>query len=182
MRAAALAPLVLFVMYAAHAAAEGRAAESLWICHLANLLLAFGMVADCPAAARAAVLLMIPGLPLWIYDMVVSSAVDPVSVLSHLGGLAIGIAVLLRQKPYRRSWHWALLAYFCAQAAARAFTPAELNVNVAHAPYPGFEKVFPGYAAYWLFTSLAAFVVLWAADRMMLGLLRPAAAPARSLP
>ena len=51
----------------------------------------------------------------------------------------------------RGTWWRATLALFVLQQASRLLTSAELNVNLAHGPYRGWEATFSGYAAYWAF-------------------------------
>jgi hypothetical protein len=126
---------------------------------------------------RAAVLLIVPGVPLWIYDMAVASAVEPVSVVSHLGGLAVGIPALVRLPSPRRAWPVALGVFLAAQLAARLLAPPALNVNLAHGVYPGWDRWFPNHASYWVFTTAVAAFLLWLLDRLLPKALLPTLHP-----
>ena len=166
-RAWGLLPIAFFVAYAAVAVVQGRGWDALWICHVANVVLGAGILARRPLWVRAAVLLIIPGVPLWIYDMLVASSVEPVSIVSHLGGLAVGIPALVRLPSERRAWPVALGVFLAAQLAARLFAPPALNVNLAHGVYPGWERWFASHGSYWIFTTAVAALLLWLLDRLL---------------
>jgi hypothetical protein len=166
-RAWALLPLALFTAYLALAASEERAWDALWICHVANLLLAAGIALARPRWVRAAAVLLAPAFPLWIYDMVEAGKVDLVSVASHVGGLVIALVATWHMPTGARAWPVALATFLAAQAAARLFAPAALNVNIAHGIYPGWDRWFSSHAAYWAFTTTVAALLLWLADRLL---------------
>ncbi|APV50704.1 hypothetical protein BWI17_14030 [Betaproteobacteria bacterium GR16-43] len=167
-RAWGLLPFGFFVAYLAMAVNAGRGWDALWVCHVANLLLAAGIFARRVRWARAALLLILAGLPLWAADMAHTGHVEGVSVVSHLGGFAVAVFALLRSpRPPGPAWGLALATYLAAQLAARLFAPPALNVNVAHAPYPGWEGWFESHAAYWVFVTAATAAALWLGDRLL---------------
>jgi hypothetical protein len=139
-----IVPLGLFAAYAAVAVERGRPAEALWMCHIANLLMAIGVFARSPRR----------GGTTWV------------SVASHLGGLAFGIYAVSRQRLSSNPWFAALVAFIVLQQACRWWTPEALNVNLAHAEYRTWEGAFGGYWAYWLATTLAAAACLWTIGRL----------------
>jgi hypothetical protein len=169
-RALGLLPLAFFAAHLAAHARAGTPAHMLWMCHLANLALGAGLLLDAPALARVGVLWLLPGLPLWASDVVQTGELAPTSALAHLGGLAVGLAVLPALGVGRRAWSHALGLYILAQLACRAATPASLNVNVAHRVREGWEGLFPAYWQYWLFTTSSAAACLWALGRLLAGL------------
>ena len=158
----AAAPAFFFLAYLAAALQDGKGAESLWMCHVANLILSAGIAAGWPRAVGLAVSWIVIGIPLWIYDMLNTGEVSAVSVLSHLGGLAVGLYALRRVRISYNPWLPALACYLALQQLCRWLTPAELNVNLAHRPYEGWQDLPGGYVVYWLGLVLAAALALWA--------------------
>jgi hypothetical protein len=152
-------PLLLFAAYFAMAWQRGRAADSLWMCHAANVLLSAGIFARAPRPTGAAVLWIVIGLPLWAMDAWLAGETTAVSAASHLGGLAVGLYALHRLRLSSNPWLAALLVFVALREACRWLTPAALNVNLAHAPYRGWEIA---YWQYWLITTAAAAGALWA--------------------
>lgn len=161
-------PLALFGTYAAVAAQRGRAADALWMCHVANLVLAIGIFARAPRIIGVAVLWIVIGIPLWAMDAWLNRTMAPVSLASHLGGLAIGMYAASRLRLSSNPWIAALALFIALQQACRWWTPRALNVNVAHAEYAGWEGVFGSYWAYWLVTTLAAAGCLWLLGRLLM--------------
>ncbi|HJY77989.1 MAG TPA: hypothetical protein VKE95_15240 [Burkholderiales bacterium] len=164
----ALAPLSFFVAYLAAALQNGTGADSLWMCHVSNLILAAGIAGRWPRVIGLAVCWIVVGIPLWLYDMVQTGEVTVVSVLSHLGGLAFGMYALRRVRISYNPWLPALVVYLVVQQACRWFTPAELNVNLAHRAYEGWDRLPGGYAAYWLGLTLTGAMALWATGRALI--------------
>jgi hypothetical protein len=83
------------------------------------------------------------------------------STLAHLGGFAVGIAVLRRVGMDGRAWLYAYIWYFCVQLLSRLISPAEMNVNLAHAIQPGWEQTLSSYLKFWLVLSLLVGICLW---------------------
>jgi hypothetical protein len=160
-------PIFFFVLYLATAAQRGKAADSLWMCHVANLLLSIGMFSRSPRLVGIALAWIVLGIPLWALDMWRSGELTQASVLSHLGGLALGMYAAWRLRLSSNPWLAALFVFVALQQLCRWLTPEALNVNLAHAEYAGWEGVFGGYWAYWLATLLAAAAALWGTGRLL---------------
>jgi hypothetical protein len=163
-----LLPALFFLAYLALVLQRGRAADSLWMCHVANLILAAGIVADRPRVIAPAVAWIVLGIPLWAFDLWRTGDAIAVSVLSHLGGLAVGLYALSRVRLSYNPWLPALLAYLVVQQLCRWLTPAALNVNLAHRPYEGWEGMPGGYGAYWLMLAVGAALALWGIGRVLM--------------
>lgn len=167
-----LAPLSFFLAYMAAAVQDGKGADSLWMCHVANLMLGAGIAGRWPPVIALAVCWIVVGIPLWAYDMALTREVSAVSLLSHLGGLAVGMYALRRVRISYNPWLPALGSYLVIQQLCRWLTPVELNVNLAHRAYEGWQGMPGGYAAYWLGLALSAAIALWAAGRALMVLFR----------
>ncbi len=158
------AALGLFVLKLAVDSANGQAANSLWFCFIGNLCLGLGLLVQRPLIARVGALCAIAGLPVWAISMTLEDGITLVSTIAHVGGVAIAAWVIARwRNPPWRAWPVALSAWALAlalQTLCRWFTPPALNVNLSHAIYPGWERVFSGYFVYNLFVVGATFVIL----------------------
>jgi hypothetical protein len=160
-------PLLLFAAYLAAAVHRGTAADSLWMCHLANVLLSVGIVARWPRLVAIALVWIILGIPLWALDAWRSGGTTLVSLGSHIGGLAVGLYAASRLRLSSNPWIPALLLFAAIQQLCRWLTPEALNVNLAHAEYTGWKGALGGYWAYWLLTTLAAAGALWGIGRLL---------------
>jgi hypothetical protein len=148
--------ILLFVQKLSHDWPLGLAPNSLWLCHMANLAMGLGLLLDRPWLARMGVLWIVPGLPIWFIDVWTLKATTWSSVLSHFGGIAVAGVVLSCRcwVTQRYDWFIAWAGYLLCQQAARWWTPPALNVNLAHAIYPGSEHYFSSYGWYALAISV----------------------------
>jgi hypothetical protein len=156
--------LGLFALKLAVDAANGEAANSLWFCFIGNLCLGLGLVSGRALIARIGALCTIAGLPVWAISMTLANGITLASTLAHVGGSMIAAWVIATwRRPPWRAWHVALAAWLLALAAqtlCRWFTPPELNVNLSHSVYAGWEGWFPSYALYAVFVIVVTLVVL----------------------
>lgn len=161
MRLLGLLPLLFFVAQGIHYWRIHQFGNMLWMCNIGNLLLALGLFFDKPVVIRLAAIWMIPGLLVWFVYVVLAWGVFLTSTLAHVGGLAAAAIALKTYRMDRNSWRYAFGWYLVVQLLSRFFTAAELNVNLAHAVQPGWERTFTSYWMFWLTLTLATAVVLW---------------------
>ena len=168
-------PLAFFIAQALHYWQINQLGHMLWMCNIGNLLLAIGLFTEQSLLIRVAVIWMVPGVLVWFAYVVPTwgmlltgkfsySELFGVlsSTLAHLGGFAVGIAVLRKVGAERRTWIYAFAWYFIVQLISRLFTPAVLNVNLAHNIQPGWEGAFNSYLKFWLVLSILVGLCLWA--------------------
>jgi hypothetical protein len=155
-------PLTLFTARLFELHGKGETAHILWVCHVSNLLIALGLFLGCAELIRASTLWLIIGAPIWPIDIFRTGVMELTSFGTHYVGLTIGLVLILRQIDMgKHSWTYALIWFLVLQQIARMFTPVELNVNLAHSIYPGWEQFFSGYWQYWIFTIASSAVCLW---------------------
>jgi hypothetical protein len=85
----------------------------------------------------------------------------------------------------RHSWRYAFGWSLLVQLISRFVTAPKLNVNVAHAIQPGWERTFPSYWMFWLALTIAMAAVLWLSGllwRTLWPAVESSARPATSLP
>jgi len=166
-------PLILFLTRLLHFQGLGEPGQILWICHISNLLLAFGLFLDQLEFIRVSVLWLILGLPLWIWNMTQTGVGTLTTFVTHLGGLVVGLFALSRTRCSRRTWLYAVLWLLFVQQVSRVITPPDLNVNIAHRIYDGWETIFSAYWQYWLVTTILAGIGLWIIGIVLLNLWPP---------
>ncbi|MDX2032813.1 MAG: hypothetical protein SF339_19200 [Blastocatellia bacterium] len=154
-------PLFFFIARVIEYTRVGTPSQVLWMCHLANLLLAIGLLSGHVLSIRIAVLLVLFGIPPWAVDMWVIRIVTPVSVLSHLGGLAIALLAISKTRMRAGLWPLGLLVFLFVQLLCRLFTPPELNINTAHRVYEIWTNTVSAYWQYWAISTVVVAVNLW---------------------
>ena len=161
LRLLGILPLIFFLAQVVHYWPINQLGHMLWLCNVGNLLLAMGLFLEKPVVIRLSAILMIPGLFIWILYVVLAWGVFFSSTLAHVGGLAVAMIALSQVGMDRTSWRWAFGWYLVVQLASRFVTPAELNVNLAHAVQPGWDRTFHSYWTFWLVLTVVTAVILW---------------------
>jgi hypothetical protein len=169
-----LIPLILFLARLRDLIELGEVGHILWMCHLSNVILALGLFLACPLLVRISIPWLVFGLPLWIWDMTQMGVIGGLTSFgTHIGGLLVGLFAVSRMRYDRKSWLYALIYYLVVQQVCRMITPVELNVNIAHKIYYGWETMFSAYWQYWLVTTITAAVFLWVIGFLLMKLFPP---------
>ena len=172
LRLLGILPLIFFLAQGVHYWRINQLGHMLWMCNVGNLLLAMGLFLEKPLVIRLSAIWMIPGLFIWFIYVVLAWGIFLTSTLAHLGGLAVAMIALTRVRMDRTAWRWAFGWYLMVQLASRFVTPAELNVNLAHAVQPGWEGTFASYWTFWLLLTVITAAVLWLSG-LFLNLVNP---------
>jgi hypothetical protein len=154
-------PLIFFLAQGVHYWRVNQLGHMLWMCNVGNLLLAMGLFLEKPVVIRLAAIWMIPGLIIWFVYVVIPWGGFLTSTLAHVGGLIVALIALSRVRMDRSAWRWAFAWYLVIQLLSRLATPSELNVNLAHAIQPGWERTFASYWSFWFTLTVLTGVVLW---------------------
>ncbi len=149
-----LLPLSFFTAHFLFYWRNGGLDNMFWMCNAGNLVLGFGLLLGRAWMIRPAVLWLIPGLPLWLFEVVRHGGWLLTSFFTHIGGLAIGIVAIHRVRAELRTWVYGLGWYWVMQLLSYLFTDPYWNVNVAHRIYGGYETVVSRYWQFWALTSL----------------------------
>jgi len=161
LRLLGILPLIFFLAQGVHYWRRHELGHLLWMCNVGNLLLAMGLFLERPFVIRLSVIWTIPGLLVWFVYVVLPWSPFLSSTLAHVGGLIVAMIALSRVRMDRTAWRGALGWYLMVQLASRFVTPAELNVNLAHAVQPGWERAFGSYFLFWVVLTVVTGVVLW---------------------
>ena len=161
LRLLGILPLIFFIAQFVHYWRSNELGHMLWMCNIGNLILAMGLFLEKPVLIRLAAIWTIPGLVVWFIYVVLTWGVFLTSTLAHVGGLIVAMIALRYYRMDRTAWRWAFGWYLVIQLASRFLTPAVLNVNLAHAVQPGFERSFQSYWIFWLILTALTIVCLW---------------------
>ena len=160
LRLMGILPLAFFISQGVYYWRNGFG-NMLWMCNIGNLVLALGLFLDQPILIRVAVIWSIPGLAIWLRYVVMGSGASGSSTFAHIGGLIVGMAALRKIGVDRAAWRYAFGWYLVLQLVSRLVTRTELNVNVAHQVYQGWEQVFNSYWKFWVVMTLLVAAALW---------------------
>jgi len=167
LRLLGLLPLIFFFAQVVHYWRTNELGHLMWMCNIGNLLLAMGLFLEKPVVVRLAAIWTIPGLLIWIMWAVLAWSPFLSSILAHVGGLVVAMIALRQCGMDRSSWRWAFGWYLVVQLASRLFTAPALNVNLAHAIQPGWERTFHSYWSFWLVLTLCTAVSLWLSNLLL---------------
>ncbi|MCI0336550.1 MAG: hypothetical protein L0226_03155 [Acidobacteria bacterium] len=168
-------PLIFFIARLVAYVQLDQPSQMLWMCHLANLVLAAGLFLANPLIIRTAVVLLVFGIPPWAIDMLLTGLITPVSIASHLGGMIVGLLAIAKVRAKSWTWLMALASFVFVQIICRFVTPPALNVNTAHRVYDIWKDTVSSYWQYWLISTLVIGVSLWAIDWVLGKLFPPTA-------
>lgn len=162
-----LLPLAFFIAhfwFYAQAELAHSTDNMLWMCNVSNLTLAIGLLFDLKWLVRLSVLWLIPGLPLWLLEVVVHGGWLFTSFLTHIGALIVGLITMRWIRADKWTWLYAFAWFLLIQQLSRIFTSTEYphwNVNVAHTVYKGYESTVSEYWKFWVITTLMVAAGLW---------------------
>ena len=161
LRLLGILPLIFFIAQLVHYWPRNELGHMFWMCNIGNLILAMGLFLEKPVPIRLAAIWTLPGLVVWFMWVVLTWGVFLSSLLAHACGFIVAMIAIRHYGMDRTAWRWAFGWYLAIQLASRFFTPAALNVNLAHAVQPGFEQSFQSYWTFWLILTAATIVILW---------------------
>ena len=161
LRLLGILPLIFFIAQLIHYWPINELGHMFWMCNIGNLILAMGLFLEKPVPIRLAAIWTLPGVVVWFVWVVLTWGVFLSSILAHAGGLIVAMIAIRYYGMDRTAWRWAFGWYLAIQLASRLFTPAALNVNLAHAVQPGFEQSFQSYWTFWLVLTAATIAILW---------------------
>lgn len=173
-RLAGLIPLATFFIHLHRNWSLGAPEHAFWMCHVSNVMLGIGALAAVACLIRLAVLWMLVGIPMWIMYTMQTGDVPAITLFTHLVSPAVGLMMFPHIRASRNTWLWAIPWFLFIQQLTRLYTPPELNINVAHQMYPGWEKVFGAYWQYWLFVACGSGFLLWGIGRTLYWFFPPA--------
>lgn len=153
-----LAAVAFYLTHAVDSILRRQPDNLLWVCNLGTLAVGIGLLFGSPNLNAIGTYWLVVGLPLWTYDLVKGGEFLWTSMLTHGGGLVVGFIGLRKLGLPSGGWWKATAALGALNLVCRVATPPKQNINLAHAPYPGWETTFPSHLVY-----LVSLLVLFAA-------------------
>ncbi len=160
--------LLFYAVHGAYHWQQGVPENMLWACHLGALLVGLGLLLDSANLNGAGFLWLSVGTCLWLVGLAMNVPFLPTSILTHVGGLAIGLWGVRRLGlPAGVAWK-ALGGLALLHLISRGLNPPDKNINMAREIASGLEGWFPSHTVFLLaigtFCALA-FVLLETALR-----------------
>jgi hypothetical protein len=140
--------LVFYAIHGGQHLIRGHPEDLLWACHLGAVLVGVGILIRSATLNAVGFLWLCLGTTLWAIDLAGGGELIPTSLLTHVGGLAVGGVGVFRLGMPRHAWWKAILAFLVLLQLSRWLTPAETNVNLAFSVASGWEEVFASHLAY----------------------------------
>lgn len=154
-----LAAIACFAAYAWLNVREKTPGNILWACHLGCLLVGIGWIVGSPVTNAIGVLWLLPGIVLWTMYLAGGGAFRLGSLLTHGGGVVVGLWGVFVFGVPTGAWWKAGLGWAALMALARAVPARGDNVNFSRQVWPGWERRFPSYRRYVAFILAGGFVV-----------------------
>lgn len=166
-----LLPLLLFAWISVDYTWRGYPWELLWACNYCQVVLGAGILAEMPLLVWIPTLWLIAGSPLWIMDVALFGDFRITAVLTHIGGSALGLWLIvgyLRCFKLRRYWLYAALFMALTQLVSRWISPPAMNINMSFKVYPPLRTIFPVYWIYWCCNFVFSMGVLFCLEKVIL--------------
>ena len=162
MRALGVLALIFYAIHAAVHLHRGQPYHALWACHVAALLVGFGLLLRNATLNAIGLLWSAFGLSLWLLDIATGGEFIPTSTLTHAGAFALGLYGVRVLGTPRRLALKTVAAFVALCVLCRLVTPPELNVNLAFRVADGWTPYFPSYPLYvaMLLAALTAMCVV----------------------
>ena len=173
MKAAGAVLLFFWALQARNRYACGKSVEMLWNCNVATFSVAVGSLLRWDRAISVGLLVAMLGFSMWIIGLITGIEVTLPSLVTHPATVIVGFLGVRSCGIPAGSWWQAWLVIVGLHMLCRVASPRELNVNLAHAIWPGFDRYFSSHRTYVLFLVALYFVFLFvveAALRRYLGL------------
>lgn len=141
--------MACYAIHAADSLHRGEPWNLLWACNLACLLVGLGLAGGWAGINAIGAVWLFFGIPMWLLDLANGGEFIATSVLTHVGGLILGIAGLRALGLPAGTWWKAVLTAVGMQLLSRWISPAHENLNLAASVWSGWERIFPSFAVYW---------------------------------
>lgn len=171
-----LAAIGFFVAHGCYQYTHDRVENLLWACHLADLIVGIGLILKSRTITATGLVMLGFGVPMWLMAIATGGDFYPTSVLTHLGGIAVGIAGLRQLGGVRDDWWKAYLTIVVLLILSRCITPASMNVNLAFDTWTFARSWMPGLTAH-----LLSLLAIWASGLFVAERLLRLVAPPREM-
>ena len=151
--------ILFYIIHAGYWFSHGLPENAWWTCHLGSAAIGAGLLLKRPLWNGVGVLWLGMGNIFWGINLATGGEFEPTSVLTHIGGLAVGLyGVKILGLP-RVTWLAALASIALLQRITPRLATPDQNVNLAFRVWPGWEGIFPSYAWYEVFLCFQAGVL-----------------------
>ena len=142
---------IVGVMYLAHTwvhLTEDDPIHMLWFCNVSLLFVLVGFALRSRSFMGIGFVWSLFGTPLWLFDLLSGGDLLWTSFVTHFGGIAISAWGLKVFGVPRGLWWKVIAAFVPLHVLSHFVTPPELNINISHRIWDGFEEIIPWYPVY----------------------------------
>jgi hypothetical protein len=166
-----LLALAFYLVHAGTHLIHRQPENIIWSCHIATVLVGFGFIVGSATLNGIGFLWLLVGNAAWLIDLYNGAALIPTSLLPHVGGFILSIVGLRRFGMPRHVWWKAIVGLLLLQECSRLVTPVAANVNLAFDVWSGWERMFPSYLWFEIATFGTMFVIFFATERVVRGIM-----------
>lgn len=153
--------IFFYVLHGLNWIIRGVPSNLLWACNLASFVVGLGIILKKPKINSVGVLILLMGNIFWFLYLLGGGGFEFTSLLTHIGGLLIGLIGVYRMQFSKFSWFRAVFFLAIIQIISRFITPEFENVNLAFRIHEGWEKIFPSYFVYEIYLFAQACVLFF---------------------
>jgi hypothetical protein len=143
---------------------KGAPANLFWACHIGSFIVGVGHIFNRSILNSIGVLWLFMGNLFWALYLLGGGDFEMTSVLTHIGGLCIGIYGIQKIGFYKNAWLYAVIFIALLQLICRFITPEIENVNLAFRVHEGWEKIFPSYYIYEIYLLAQASILFYSIE------------------
>jgi hypothetical protein len=159
--------ILFYVVHGTYWIYKGVPANLLWACHVGTVLVGIGWLLNKSMVNAIGVLWLSLGNIMWAIYLYSTHDFEPSSVLTHVGGIVIGIIGVFRMGIPKYSYLIAVFALGLMQMITRFTTPAVENVNLAFRVQDGWESMFGSYFWYEIMLLACAMLCFFLAETLL---------------
>ena len=146
-----LLAILFFLQYAIYSYSKGILSNALWVCHIGCLLVGLGLLSGISKINAVGFFLLVVGNVGWALYLLAGGELILPSILTHIGGILIGVYAVYKLGIPKYTFLYASLAFAFLQILAHLTTGISENVNLAFRIQEGWERYFPSHLAYLVF-------------------------------
>lgn len=159
-----LAAIAFYGAHGIHSFQIDETSNLFWLCNLGTLFSGLGLSLRNKSLIGVGVLWLCLGNLIWLPHVLTGGATTATSVISHLGGISVGIFAALTVGIRPRSWLLSLIALPFLWLACRLATPEKANLNMAFRIEDGYERYISSYGLFLATCSAIAAVVFFVGE------------------
>lgn len=164
--------ILFYIIHGTYWIYKGVPSNLLWVCHIGSVLVGIGWLLNSARTNAIGVLWLCLGNIMWAIYLYTTRDFEPTSVLTHIGGIIIGIIGVYRMGIPKYSFAIAVVTLGIMQLITHFTTLDAENVNLAFRVQDGWENMFPSYFWYEIMLLFSSLICFFMAETLLRWLFR----------